>query len=434
MNGTVDEQELLTEVPPVLKRLCKIVVRGFYESEHAALVTLLTNSKYPCLKEDDLIRLLGFDRKQLRQTLVRLKNDKLIKQRTHKEKNIETGTTSSFNYYFINYKLFVNVVKYKLDHVRKKIESEEKQSKNRPSFVCVQCSNKYSDLEVDRLLDMETGQLKCTLCEGLVEEDSAHIKQSNTSRTSLACFNEQMEPIFRLLRECENMNLAPAVLEPEPQPAQMLGGVHGSHSSAGHHSSKQGWATKTAGYDIHEPGIKISMGPEDEDDSGTSKARAKEAPIWMKQSTVLPASSALNDASAGADPHLTAGSTNRILGGSSKDDEIWQLLVHESVSKKPRLDVNEALGEGIRDEDSDSSDESDFETPAAVGKESGIKDSMEIHSESEQEDDDGNEIKIRIGDKMVSIQDVTDEMMSQMTTGEHDAYTKALQQVYSAYY
>ena len=31
------------------------------------------------------------------------------------------------HYYYINYKQFVNVVKFKLDHMRKKIESEEKQ-------------------------------------------------------------------------------------------------------------------------------------------------------------------------------------------------------------------------------------------------------------------------------------------------------------------
>lgn len=44
----------------------------------------------------------------------------------YKEKNFEIGVLISFNYYFINYKVFVNVVKYKLDYVWKKIESEEK--------------------------------------------------------------------------------------------------------------------------------------------------------------------------------------------------------------------------------------------------------------------------------------------------------------------
>ena len=435
MNGTVDEQELLTVVPPVLKRLCKIVVRGFYESEHAAIVTLLTNSQYPCLQEDDLSRLLGFDKKQLRQSLVRLKNEKLIKQRVHKEKNPETGVTLSFNYYFINYKVFVNVVKYKLDHVRKKIESEEKQAKNRPSFVCTQCEKKYSDLEVDRLLDLETGQLKCTICEGQVEEDSAEIKQSNTSRTNLARFNEQMEPIFRLLRECEDMNLAPAILEPEPQAAQLAGGASGSRPT-GPRGNKPAWANDTGGSDISGPGIKIDiMGDEDDEGAAANKPRAKEAPIWMRQSTVTSTPGIQTDASAST--HVRQGEAVHKKGASKDEEILAELLVHESVSKKPRLDINEALGEGADNDESDSgSDDSDFETPTPgpAAKESEVTESVEIHTESEQEDDEAHEIKIKVGDKMVAINDVTDKMLSQMTTEEHDAYTKALQHVYSQFY
>lgn len=439
MNGTVDEQELLTVVPPILKRLCKVVARGFYESEHAAIITLLTNSQYPCLQEDDLSRLLGFDKKQLRQSLVRLKNEKLIKQRVHKEKNPETGATLSFNYYFINYKVFVNVVKYKLDHVRKKIESEEKQAKNRPSFVCTQCEKRYSDLEVDRLLDLETGQLKCTLCEGLVEEDCVEIKQSNISRTTLARFNEQMEPIFRLLRDCEDLNLAPAILEPEPQAAQLASSISGTRPS-GPRSNKPAWATDAGGSDVSGPGIKIDlMGNEDDEDAASNKPRAKEAPIWMRQSTVTttPTPGIQTDAAASGQVNQGEVTYNK-LRGAGKDEEILaELLVHESVNKKPRLDIDEALGEGVGNEDSDSdSDESDFETPAPgpVAKASKVTESMEIHTESEQEDDEAHEIKIKVGDKMVPINDVTDKMLSQMTTEEHDAYTKALQHVYSQFY
>ena len=437
INGAVDEQELLTVVPSVLKRLCKIVARGFYESEHAAVITLLTNSQYPCLQEDDLSRLLGFDKKQLRQTLVRLKNEKLIKQRVHKEKYPETGATLSFNYYFINYKVFVNVVKYKLDHVRKKIESEEKQAKNRPSFVCSQCEKKYSDLEVDRLLDLETGQLKCTICEGLVEEDCAEIKQSNTSRTNLARFNEQMEPIFRLLRECEDMNLAPAILEPEPQPAQLSGGVAGTRPS-GPRGNKPAWANDAGGGEVSGPGIKIDiMGDEGDEGTAANKPQPKETPIWMRQSTVTSSPGIQTDAFASTQVHHGEASHKK-PGRAGKDEEILaELLVHESVNKKPRLDINEALGEGLNNEDSDSdSDESDFETPAAGPKApaSEVTESMEIHTESEPEDDEAHEIKIKVGDKMVAINDVTDKMLSQMTTEEHDAYTKALQHVYCQFY
>lgn len=43
-------------------------------------------------------------------------------------KILENGETKNYlaNYHYINYKLFVNVVKYKLDRMREKIQAEER--------------------------------------------------------------------------------------------------------------------------------------------------------------------------------------------------------------------------------------------------------------------------------------------------------------------
>ena len=71
------------------------------------------------------------------------------------------GRTTKHNYYFINYTTFVNVVKYKLDHIRRKIETEERDSTSRASFSCPQCGKVFTDLEADQLFDPYTGKL-CT--------------------------------------------------------------------------------------------------------------------------------------------------------------------------------------------------------------------------------------------------------------------------------
>ena len=434
MNGAIDEPELLTEVPSVLKKLAKIVVRAFYECEHATLINILTNSIYPCVKEEDLQDFLKFDKKQLRQVLMRLKSDKLIKQRIHKEKQPENGTTLTFNYYFINYKLFVNVVKYKLDHIRKKIESEEKQAKNRPSFLCSECKSRFSDLELDRLCDMETGALKCTICEGTVEEDLSDIKQANNSRTSLARFNEQLEPIFVLLRECENLNLAPTILEPEPAPAQIAASLRQSSSSQGG-TLRQGWSTgRGVGFDINEPGIEIRIGSEDQHDGEKEKKNKKDTPVWMLESTVMSAS----NTTAVSNDNQAASEKNE-NGPAHKDDgEILQdLLAHESVAKKPRLDVKAAFGEEADDDESDTSEDSDSEfLPACQPKSQDAKvtETMEEVIDSDQDDEEEEIHKVKVGNKMVPFGDVTDEMMTAMTSEERDAYTKACQQAYSHYY
>lgn len=58
------------------------------------------------------------------------------------------GKAQKVNYYFINYKTFVNVVKYKLDLMRKRMETEERDATSRASFKCTSCCKTFTDLEV----------------------------------------------------------------------------------------------------------------------------------------------------------------------------------------------------------------------------------------------------------------------------------------------
>jgi hypothetical protein len=57
-------------------------------------------------------------------------------------------------------KIFVNIVKYKLDLMQKKMETSERDATNRSSFKCSGCDKNFTDLEADQLLDMYTGELK----------------------------------------------------------------------------------------------------------------------------------------------------------------------------------------------------------------------------------------------------------------------------------
>ena len=145
------EQEVLTEVPQSMKRLVRLVTRGFYSIEHALVIDMLVRN--PCMKEDDMLELLKFDRKQLRAITNTLKNEKFIKVRMRVETDTE-GKTTRHNFYFISYIMFVNVVKYKLDHVRRKIEMEERDNTSRASFRCDPCQKTFTDLEADQLFDM----------------------------------------------------------------------------------------------------------------------------------------------------------------------------------------------------------------------------------------------------------------------------------------
>ena len=127
MNST----EWVTEVPQPLKKLLKFVMRAFYTVEETLIMDLLLRNA--CMKEEDVVELLKLDKKQMGMSIKRLKNDQFIKTRMKVESD-SNGKTTKHNYYFIHYTGFVNVVKYKLDHVRRKLEVQERDSTSRASF------------------------------------------------------------------------------------------------------------------------------------------------------------------------------------------------------------------------------------------------------------------------------------------------------------
>lgn len=64
-------------------------------------------------------------------------------------------------------------------------------------------------------LDDVAETFRCTYCNTEVEEDASALPKRD-ARTLLAKFNEQIEPIFVLLRETEDIVLPYDLLEPQP--------------------------------------------------------------------------------------------------------------------------------------------------------------------------------------------------------------------------
>ncbi len=148
--------DVLTEVPEALKKLVRYIIRAFYETEHHLIIDLLVH--HACIREEDLLELIKLDQKQLRSAINTLKSDKFVKSRMMME-TTEEGKVNKHNLYFLNYSTFVNVVKYKLDYMRRKIETEERDATSRASFKCARCVRSFTDLEAGELFDPYTGKL-----------------------------------------------------------------------------------------------------------------------------------------------------------------------------------------------------------------------------------------------------------------------------------
>lgn len=236
------------------------------------------------MKEDDLCELLKFERRQLRSRIAILKNDKFLQIRLKMETGPD-GKAQKVNYYFINYKTFVNVVKYKLDLMRKRMETEERDATSRASFKCPSCNKTFTDLEADQLFDYTSNQFKCTHCGNTVEEDLSALPKKD-SRLLLAKFNEQLQTLYDLLRNVENITLSPECLEPEPVDIDTIRGlVKPSQRNAQSSEHWSGEASRSHGFAVEETRVNVSIGNDAGDDAG--QTQRKDRPVWMTESTVI---------------------------------------------------------------------------------------------------------------------------------------------------
>lgn len=434
------EPEILTEVPAALKRLAKQVVRGFYGVEHALALDVLIRN--PCVREEDMLELLKFDRKQLRSVLNTLKADKFVKCRMRVE-TAPDGKTTRHNYYFINYIVLVNVVKYKLDHMRRRIETDERDSTNRASFRCPMCSSTFTDLEANQLFDPMTGTFRCTFCQTEVEEDEAVCPDA---RTLVARFNEQIEPIYALLRETEDVKLSPELLNPTPMEIPVLKQSRERSTAGGNAGGphREAWANKDSSYaDMYTQNVVISN-EQDELQRQANEAKApKERIVWLTQSTVQGADTEPDIIKSRGE--AIPGSQDGMAGGGAQADEneevMRALLIHEkrSVAGSGGSAATAAATRGLTatnasDSESDTS-ESDDEIPAAPP--AAPQHRME---EEEDEDDDfeevGEEHMVMVGGRPYSYRVVSErpELVEQMSAQEKEAYIEMGQNLFQDMY
>lgn len=408
------------------------------------------------MKEDDICELLKFERKQIRARISLLRMDKFLQVRLKMETGPD-GKAAKVNYYYINYKTFVNVVKYKLDLMRKRMETEERDATSRASFLCPNCRKTFTDLEADQLCDMVTGEFHCTFCGSPVEEDTSAMPKKD-SRLLLAKFNEQLQPLYDLLREVEDIKLSPECLEPEPTDLDTIRGLNKHFGMRNSNEPWSGEATRNQGFAVEETRVDVNL----DGDELPEAVRPKDRPVWMTESTVVSTSAAadgnglavtdsndsiLHKAAVSSTAHSSGGRGGRKDNG---EDIMSVLLQHEKQTGKTNASQTAVRGltsggGGGGGNSSDSSDDENIEN--AVIRKNCEHNFIHFHlillllfahflvladvdvMESEEEDDDSP--TVLVAGRPVAIDELTAELIEQMTQQEKYTYIQVYQDHFS---
>uniref|UniRef100_A0A671T0P4 General transcription factor IIE, polypeptide 1, alpha n=1 Tax=Sinocyclocheilus anshuiensis TaxID=1608454 RepID=A0A671T0P4_9TELE len=420
------EPELLTEVPASLKRLAKQVVRGFYGIEHALALDVLIRN--PCVREEDMLELLKFDRKQLRSILNTLKADKFVKCRMRVE-TAPDGKTTRHNYYFINY-------------LHKDLEYAT-HSYRGPCCVC-SCQKAVNNF---------SRTFRCTFCQTEVEEDESAVPKKD-ARTLVARFNEQIEPIYVLLRETEDINLSHDLLEPEPSeiPALKQSRERAAQIAGGAGAGAPGrevWKNKGSSYDLYSQDVVISMEDQEPQPGQTTEGKApKERPVWLTESTVQGAYSETDALKqSGEDSIVTQeGMSGRGAAQDENEEVMLALLIHEkrsgvgpggAVVSRPTVPAANAS-----DSDSDTSESDEDSPPQAPAHTMHNATALRPRKQEDEEDEDdefeevGDDHVVMVGGRPFSYREVSQrpELVEQMSAQEKEAYIEMGQNLFQDMY
>ncbi|KAK5970941.1 Oligopeptidase A [Trichostrongylus colubriformis] len=361
--------------------------RKLWTEEHYLVVYYIMRAV--CIREENLRSRLNFDQKQLRQLLAGLKNEKLVKDRLLQQKN-ETGRNVSIIFYFINYRAIINVLKYKIDHMRQMLEAREKNELQKANYKCEQCGAQY----------------ECWRCQGEVTQDITG-GPTQVTRTLLARFNEQMLPLFAAIRELAGIQLAPHLLEPDIN--QYLAEEDKStetNQQLVDFSTAAGGPRAQLGGSAHSyhtgPSIKYANADQitvdlNADTNSKPVEEAKVVPTWLQDDAIGGSEQNVVDDAAGmaADgaeplPHVSSSVSLSLMAELEN--------IEEPSQKRPRTDDDEnGTAQNEPGTDEEDAEEDEEETVLVAGK-------------------------------MVPLSEVTSEMVAEMTEEERDRYTAIMQE------
>ncbi|KZV86122.1 hypothetical protein EXIGLDRAFT_840977 [Exidia glandulosa HHB12029] len=185
-----------------LRKLVQNVARCFYDARHIVVLDQLV--RHPVLKDDDLAGRLGLQLKELGKLTAVLCNHRLVSKYQQNEQKEGGFRAVARSYYFIDYKSFCNVVKWRISQMRRDIDNKLRNELDNKGYICPQCSKCYTPLEADQLLDMSTQTLRCQICKyELIDNETAAGVVGSHDR--MQRFNAQMAAIREGLKQSESV-------------------------------------------------------------------------------------------------------------------------------------------------------------------------------------------------------------------------------------
>ncbi|KAG0234817.1 hypothetical protein BGW41_000996 [Actinomortierella wolfii] len=434
----------------VLDQLVYRVGRAFYDPRSIVVMDLINKQRQ--IKDEELAATLKLTVREIHKVCGKLKEDRLIKDVTKQEARKPDQRPVPKTYYYVDYKSFVDVVKYKIHKMSKELDSHMSNKEvEHAGYRCPACHNKYAMVDVVSSFDGE--KFLCPSDNYPLEEDKVDDKdQGQELKTKL---RENTKPIVDLLKLTDNI-----VIE------QRTGNMVSQQAAMRTHDDDDLAFAADGG---QQPG-EIQVVFQDDNDKAAKKAREAEAqkkrqqnavPSWHAWSTVSGEMTALGAEAAKRHEPMDDGKIegeevtendlergeyykqyyeNLALrqqeGGEEEEFETFDDGSQHSLGKRPfdgaddsEIDLSQDSRKRSRPNGTSGADDGDAyygsqEAQTAVdnGGESELV-------EGEEEEFDGELPEVSVAGVMVPLLEITEEHQARMTLEEYQIYYNICQQL-----
>eukprot|EP00911_Craspedida_sp_UC1_P002358 UC1_evm1s1769 len=374
-----------TAVPEELHDLMRLVLRAFYDPVEILVCDVLLRDS--CVKQEDIAALLQLDeQRQVHIALNRLYEDKIVKYREMEDPRRDPALKKQkFRFWYIDYATFTNMVKYRLERMRLNFETRDRESATKESMVCGGCGRRFVDLEAE---DMWDGfAFRCPDCGGEVDAMDTNDTLEDVSG-GVKLMTTQLAAVYEKLARIDDLTLTEKANAPMPTRRNLEGRreKHTGQSRLARTDASKRKQEEEYVEDLFDagPGFAVDFG---EDNERRPSRRAEMA--WSVRSTVEKPSGA--EAAAGAAAAAIAASAEEAQARAATAEEL-ALLGSSSEEEEEE------------EEQEEEEEEEEFVALAEPSSTSTV-------------------LLVRIGDKEVPLDAVTEEQLDAMTEAEMEAYT-----------
>lgn len=187
--------------------LVRTVGRSFYEDRFVVFLEYLFHERM--LPDDQLADRFHAMVKDVNRIGARLRDDRLVRVENRQEVRASDQKTYHRIYYYTDYALFVDAVKYKIHKMRMTIEERMTAADFEvKGYCCERCDAIYTVLDLKNLATDAAGEVYCERCHAKVHE----VDRSSEQKRLLDQRSELMDavnPILKLLKKIDVSKIPP---------------------------------------------------------------------------------------------------------------------------------------------------------------------------------------------------------------------------------